>query len=313
MSYCKNTQIIDALGNLVDVTPYGEIRSVEPIRISGGVFSGSTINTVFFLVTNTNGGTTTASNSVATLSTNTTANGATNLSTSQLARFVGGTGNRFYANIYLGDSGTANNTRRWGMMNVAATDGVYFKLAGTVLSVCTLKGGVETSITITPSITLTNLNRFEIEFSSGFVYFAINGIIAYQISPTSPYANTLQLGGFADNTNSGGSTTNVVLNVTDLTVYRVGHLYTQPVYARVTTEATQTVKYGPGILHRITLNDPTGTLITLYDNTSGSGTTIAVINTPAQADPVTLVYGCQFSNGLTIVSTGTWDATVIFE
>lgn len=84
-------------------------------------------------------------------------------------------------------------------------------------------------------------------------------------------------------------------------------------YGHITTAATTTFKSGAGILWRLVLGEAAGTLITIYDNTAGSGTVISVINTPAQANCVTLWYGLQFTTGLTVVSTGTWDATIVYQ
>lgn len=313
MSYWKQQEIIDTTGNLTEVTPYGEIHTVEPVRVAGGVFNDSSVDPSFFTVTNTNGGTTSVTNTIATLATNTTANGATQIYTSQIARMIGGSSNRFYGRIFTGDSGTANNVRRWGMMSSSATDGIYFKLAGTSLSVNTMEGGVETSVTISPSITLTNLNLYEIDYNSGTVYFVINGLVVYTLTALTPYVNNLQLACFIDNTNSASLATNITISALNLSAYRLGRLSTQPIAGRITSAATTTFKQGPGILHRITLNNPSGTLITVYDSLTGSGSTIAVINTPVQANPVTLEYGVEFSNGMTVVSTGTWDATIVFE
>ncbi len=315
MSYWKQQQIIDNTGNLVEVTPYGEMHGITPVRIAGGIFDDGVLDTSFYTATNTNGGTTTVANSVATLATNTTANGATKITTAQRARFVGGTTNRFHGHLYFGDSGTANNVRRWGMLNNAGTDGIYFKLSGTTLSVCTLKGSTETSTTITPTLTLTNLNKYEIDYTAGIIYFVINDLVVLTTVPTLPATNTEQFYAFADNTNSGSSTTNVTMNLVHLTAYRLGRLSTQPISSLVTVAATTVLKYGPGLLQRVTIGTPasSGSTITLYDNTSGTGTTITAINGPSQANPVTLEYGLAFSNGLTAVSTGTWNATIIFE
>ena len=316
MSYWKQQQIIDTTGNLTEVTPYGELHSIQPVKISGGVFNDSVLDSSFFSATNSNGGTTTVLNTIATLATNTTANGSTRLSSVQAAQFIGGTNNRFYGRISTGDIGTANNVRRWGLIGTGTTNGIYFKLNGTsTLVAATLNAGVETtySLTLPAGFTITNLNLYEIDYSSGEAYFVINGVPVYILQATAPYIGNLQLYAFADNTNSAGSITNVTMACVNLTAYRLGNISTQPIYGKITTAATTTFKLGPGKLHRITLNNPTGTLITVYDNTAGSGTVIAAINTPAQANPVTLEYGTQFSTGLTVVSTGTWDATIIFE
>ncbi len=315
MSYFGQIKIIDYLNNQAEVTPYGELHVTNPVRIAGGIFDDGQLDTSFYTVTNTNGGTTTVTNAVATLATNTTANGATKLTTAQRARFVAGTINRFYARIYLGDAGTANNVRRWGMLNAAGTDGFYFKLNNTTLSACTLKGGVETINAITTTATLTNMNLYEIDYSQGQINFIINEVVALALLPVLPATNAIQLFGFADNTNSASSTTNVLLNAVQMTVIRFGRVSTQVITSHITTAATTVMKYGPGLLQRVTIGNPASStsIITLYDNTAGSGTVITAIQGPAQANPVTLEYGLVFSTGLTAVSTGTWDASVIFE
>jgi len=71
---------------------------------------------------------------------------------------------------------------------------------------------------------------------------------------------------------------------------------------------TTTVKSGLGTLHSIVMNLPiaSGT-ITIYDNTSGSGTKIGTVTLPAVLlgqGPYTAMYDITFSTGLTIVTTG---------
>lgn len=76
-------------------------------------------------------------------------------------------------------------------------------------------------------------------------------------------------------------------------------------FSNITTATTTAVKSGAGILHTICVNSlgTVASTATVYDNTAGSGTKIATLNTLA-------LLGCQtydvaFSTGLTIVSTGT--------
>lgn len=76
-------------------------------------------------------------------------------------------------------------------------------------------------------------------------------------------------------------------------------------YTNITTATTTTIKSGAGVLHTVCVNS-LGTVAsstTIYDNTAGSGTKIATLNTLA-------LLGCQtydvaFSTGLTVVTTGT--------
>jgi hypothetical protein len=82
----------------------------------------------------------------------------------------------------------------------------------------------------------------------------------------------------------------------------------------INSNTTTTLKSAAGLLHSICINTKgvTGNIATVYDNTAGSGTVLAVIDTTAQVQ--TLLYDIQFSIGLTIVTaTGTAaDLTVSF-
>lgn len=75
-------------------------------------------------------------------------------------------------------------------------------------------------------------------------------------------------------------------------------------YSHISTNTTTTVKSGSGVLHSIVINTlGTTDTLTIYDNTAGSGTVIAVVN--AALSQGTFIYDCAFSTGLTVVSSGT--------
>src|SRR5579871_487213 len=77
-------------------------------------------------------------------------------------------------------------------------------------------------------------------------------------------------------------------------------------YAHIASNTTTTVKFGAGVLQSITINTKgaSANVATVYDNTAGSGTVIAVIDTTAGV--VSLPFNVNFSTGLTIVTaTGT--------
>lgn len=82
-------------------------------------------------------------------------------------------------------------------------------------------------------------------------------------------------------------------------------------YTNITSNATTVVKTGRGHLSKIVVNNPGTTwVLTVYDNTAGSGTKIATIAVTA-GQP--LHYDLVFDNGLTIVSSGATpgDVTVV--
>lgn len=67
-----------------------------------------------------------------------------------------------------------------------------------------------------------------------------------------------------------------------------------------------------GILHMVTVNNPgTSWVVTLYDNTTNSGTVVGVISPTASTPP--LMYDAQLKVGLTVAATGTaGDLTILW-
>lgn len=87
-------------------------------------------------------------------------------------------------------------------------------------------------------------------------------------------------------------------------------------YAHLNSTGTTTIKSGAGILRRVVINKKgsASNTFTIYDNTSGSGTVIAAIDTVNGVSGY-FEYNVAFSTGLTVVdATGTSaDITVIYE
>ena len=87
-------------------------------------------------------------------------------------------------------------------------------------------------------------------------------------------------------------------------------------FSHISTNATTTAKSGAGVLKRIVLNTKgtTGNTATIYDNTTGSGTVIGVIDTFV-GDTGVYEYGLAFATGLTVVTAGgtAADLTIIYE
>ena len=87
-------------------------------------------------------------------------------------------------------------------------------------------------------------------------------------------------------------------------------------YRNITSATTTVVKTGTGALMGVIVNAAVASgTITIYDNTAGSGTTIATITYPATllANHNVFPYFCKFTTGLTIVTTGTANITVVYK
>ena len=78
----------------------------------------------------------------------------------------------------------------------------------------------------------------------------------------------------------------------------------------ISTTTTTTVKSGRGRLHTITVGTTSAGAITVYDNTAGSGTIIAVLK--ASVAEQTFTFDCEFATGLTIVTAGNSLITVTY-
>jgi hypothetical protein len=79
----------------------------------------------------------------------------------------------------------------------------------------------------------------------------------------------------------------------------------------ITTATTTVVKGSAGILRRITINTTAAGAITVYDNTSATGTKIATF--PLSVGVGSYEFGCRFNTGLTVVTAAASDITVIWE
>jgi len=70
--------------------------------------------------------------------------------------------------------------------------------------------------------------------------------------------------------------------------------------AYIATATTTLVKTGAGVLHTITIGETAAGAITIYDNTTATGTIIAVLKSSIVEG--TYVFDREFSAGLTIVT-----------
>jgi hypothetical protein len=312
-------------------TPQGETRSVVPIRLVGAQFdlngNSGVVDTNFWtpvVDATAQPGTIVQANGAVTLNSGTNAAAYSKLYSVRRARYIGGHSLRFRSNIRLGDTGTADNTRRWGIAYGATmptiTDGAWFQVSGTTFSIVTMLGTTPTVVSsgsfngnLGASFSLTtNVTIYEIYWTNAAVYFVIGGLLLHKVNAlTSTWAATMSPYVYMDNVNSntlGGSVSMIVRNAV---IHRLGPETSAPRYFYQHGANTgQVLKYGPGRLHRVVVNSNTGTTITLYDATSATNT-LALIN-PNQI--TTLEYNIDFYNGLYLVSVGsTIDATIVYE
>jgi hypothetical protein len=315
---------IDMFGFNTDCTPNAELLVADKIRIAGAIFNGGTLDTNFWTKAESTG--TVAQSASEVVLTSGTANGhSASIYSVRRANWVTGTSNKYRAQMRFGDSGTTNVTRRWGVGFGATmptiTDGAYFKLSGTTLSVNTMANTTETPIASTAfngtytAPTLTNNNTYEILYTLGKVYFIINSVIIHTATFSTSHwtSNTTNFHIFADVVNTGNSAA-VTNTFRMMNICRLGSHITMPTYKYISGAATTICKYGGGILHSVVVNQA-GTLCTIYDQTSGAVPIIGIVDTNKTTGTIGAInYDCPFFNGLTIVTTGAGtNITVIYE
>lgn len=322
MAYSTQTAINDPQANrLASIDGIRNLRIAQLKRILGSAF-GSSIDSATYTITNGNSGTTTASTGVCTLATNTTANGNTQIVSVAKARNLSGRTNVFRGIFRFGDTGTANNVREFGIY-VDANNSFVFRLSGTTFSLVLKRAGSETVVnsgsfngngtgsggTYTPD---TNFHAFEIGYMASRIRFSIDDISIHSFAAgTTNLVASLVGQLYARNANSGGSTTNCVLDLIAWSVSFSGDAVNNPQFSHFNAVAeTRVLKGGGGTLQSISIGRAggTGATLTLYDNNAASGTIIGIWDLNNSASVGTHIMGLDgvnFSNGLCAVTSGT--------
>lgn len=306
----------------------GEQEVQQPIVLVDGPFIGNALDSQFWATTGSTGsGTTTVAASVASLTTGAVANSSAVLSTALIARAAPTHPNALRTNVYTPDAGTVNNVRRIGVWdNVngfgfvingapgAGNFGIFSQKSGGAISdTYVLNGDLGATIDWT-----AGKHTLEIEYLTSAQHFFLDGVRIHTITPaTAPTTANLNLPIRFTNTNSNGSTLNVTLDVWTAAIRKLGNSTARPTYKHIAGAATNILKISPGTIYTIVIGTPAG-IVRVYDN--GAGTTanpIAIIDlTGGQTTANTWNFGSlgvDFLNGLTIVTTGAVDLTVIYE
>jgi len=82
-------------------------------------------------------------------------------------------------------------------------------------------------------------------------------------------------------------------------------------YRNITSATTTNVVSGPGVLKSITVNTTAAGTITIYDNTSATGTKIGTLKSSVAEG--TYDFSAAFTTGLTIVTGAASDITVSYR
>ena len=329
MTYFKRVNIEGRnIGKTAQVSPMRALSIFDQVRLCGTPFHGTTKDPNFWSETGTTAnGAVTQSGGQAVLSTTVDSGSAAVYTSIRTGRYVSGSSNKFRAVVRFPDVGTAanNNVREFGAFT--ATDGFLFQLNAATFNIVVRKSGVVDQViakalwtgTYAAAFTLnTNVHTYEIQWTNSSAWFFIDDNIVHTVSgATSPSTATLTFPVCARNINTliGPA---VSLNVRTMAILRMGHESTVPTYKNITTSGggyplTTVCKYGPGTLHRITINTPTAASQTCIIVDGVSGTTPAIGTIDMKATVADFTFGCPFFTGLTIVTAAACNVTVIYE
>jgi hypothetical protein len=319
-------EIEDGYGFGVENTPTDEMRVVIPYRLVGSSFTGSVIDTNYWI---SNSGSTSGSivplGSQVILTTGSFSGGSCVLQSFRVARYIGGASSKFRTVIRLPDIGTAGNTRRWGAFT--STDGAFFQLSGSSLSVVTRKTSVDTPVlsgafngNVGSTFALdTNVKTWEIYWTNSKVWFTAGGEVIHLVTANADiWSDTMNLPiRFENSSSSSGSSVNMHVRVA--TIYRLGNSISQPTsyYHAAGQTAGVNLKIGAGNIHSIVLGTCLqNCVLSLVDSVNAA--TPVIFSTgaiTANSQPISLdLKGLPFFTGLRlVVATANGVATVIYE
>jgi hypothetical protein len=284
------------------------------VRLVGTNFDGTVKDINFWTETVTNGGTVTKNGEIV-LNTNTTANGTAKYVSIERARFVIGSGLKFQGFFSFFTAGDTDNIRRCGAYD--ANEGFFFELDGTTFSVGTRTGTSDTLVSSgsfngTYGDTFAPLSgevyyKLEIEWTPGGVFFYVNSKLLHSIAQ-GHLVKVLSLPITFENINDNSNATEVKFYCLGVVILRQGMLITNPTSTYITTNDTFVLKQSPGTVQRVII---TSGDVTIYDGLSVAGSIIGFVL--GSTATVSVEFGCTFSVGLTVVTTGSPQLTVVYE
>ena len=302
------------------IVPFGQIKTVDPVRIAGTSFSGTTPDTNFWTETSTGSGVVIQSGQI-TLATGTTADSTVKYESKRRARHVSGSSNELKFTGRLASAAAADNLRRMGAYD--DDDGFFFQVNGTTFGIGSRKNTSDTVVNsgsfnghLGPHLSLdTSMGNFVIWYWEKSARFFVNGEILHTVqTTTSSLVDTNTLPIRMENINFNGDTTNHKFDILTASITRLGNLKTNPTYYHISGgAASHIMKRGAGVLHGIQFNNTSGTSITVYDGTTTGGDVIGIITTTTSSIGN---WPCNipFSNGLLMVTVGnSLDATISYE
>ena len=203
-------------GAYAHVSHFGVLKTGGAINIIEGNFPGSSINSTMWSDEAENSATVTVGQGVASMQCGTNSAGSCKVKSVRKGIFRAGQVTTFQSGVYAG-TGIADNIRRWGVMDDDEQNGLFFELNGTTFRVVARAGGNDTAVAaasfnidtgFTPG---ASNNTYRIFYSAGRAVFcaAAQGNLRplhAMVDSNYPLVETLDLGIYYENTNSGNTT-----------------------------------------------------------------------------------------------------------
>lgn len=205
-----------AVGAEVHASHFGALKTSPTVPVLKENFPGSSLNTAIWDETTANGGSTTVEDGVGKLNTGTNAAGSVKLLTVEQGIFEAGQVTVYQSGVRAA-APIASCTQRWGLMDAAEQNGLFFEMLGTAFRVVARKGGSDTAVaqgsfsgdqSFTPSATN---NTYRIFYSAGRAIFcradAGNVVVLHVMTDGNlPLVDDLDLGLYYEITNTGSTT-----------------------------------------------------------------------------------------------------------
>lgn len=307
--------------NQAHISNFRQLHVESQVRLIGQSFNtGNTLDPSFWSTALTGSGAVSVSVGQVRVQTGATANSTASLVSSRTARHIGSTQNIYRTVVRLSNTGSADNVRRWGAFT--ASDGFFFQLNGSTLQVGHRYGGLETTVnqgawSHSNTFTVdTNWHAYEIHYSISKAFFYIDSVLVHvfdMLGGLTPLAATQNYPVRFDNYNTNGGTASVSIYATHALISRLGVQHSGAKYINIAAAATTVLKLAAGVLHRIVIGNPAGS-VTVYDNTTNAAPIMFTFDLTGVASSAVLELDADFNTGLTIVtSSASVNLTAIYE